>query len=169
VRASQVGSAPCARGSGHASRRGPQLRELHLRHADARRLRRLLDAGRRELVGALRETADIPMIHVSGWYDRTRRGHRQFRGAVQDQALARTSARRSVAARSEPDSSAGDVEFGPDAAMPEFATSFHVRWFDHFLKGSRTASRRSRRSGCSSWVRGTATRKATASIMAAHG
>ena len=32
----------------------------------------------------------------------------------------------------------GDVDFGPDAAIPDFGTDFQLRWFDHFLKGQDT-------------------------------
>src|SRR5207249_12069759 len=32
-------------------------------------------------------------------------------------------------------SSAGDVEFGPEAAISKFSTEFHLDWFDHYLKG----------------------------------
>jgi hypothetical protein len=34
---------------------------------------------------------------------------------------------------------AGDVEFGPDAAIKDFDTQFQLRWFDTFLKGVKTA------------------------------
>ena len=37
---------------------------------------------------------------------------------------------------------AGDVDFDPDAAIKDFATLFHLRWFDHFLKGEATGAER---------------------------
>jgi hypothetical protein len=30
---------------------------------------------------------------------------------------------------------AGDVDFGPAAGIKDFDTDFHLRWFDHNLKG----------------------------------
>src|SRR5262249_25269906 len=38
-------------------------------------------------------------------------------------------------------SSAGDVEFGPEAAITNFANDFHLQWFDHYLKGKTTKVR----------------------------
>jgi len=33
------------------------------------------------------------------------------------------------------DSTAGDLDLGRDAAFTDFPNAFHLRWFDHFLKG----------------------------------
>ena len=35
---------------------------------------------------------------------------------------------------------AGDVDFGTDAAIKDFDTNFHLRWFDYYLKGLQTPS-----------------------------
>jgi hypothetical protein len=81
-------------------------------------------------------TADVPMLHVGGWYDIFLRGtlmnveglSRGRRGPVR--ALigpwVHGGNARSVA---------GEVEFGADAAIRDFDTEFHLRWFDHWLKG----------------------------------
>jgi putative CocE/NonD family hydrolase len=80
-------------------------------------------------------TADIPMLHISGWYDSYPAGT-----VLNYQGLAKL--------KSSPvrllmgpwlhsrntQSYAGDVEFGPSASIEDFATTFHLRWFDHFLK-----------------------------------
>ena len=86
------------------------------------------------------QTADVPMIHIGGWYDVFTRGTvdnyvglaRLKKGPVR---LLMGPWTHGGNARS----FAGDVEFGTDAAIPDFATGFHLRWFDHFLKGKRTA------------------------------
>ncbi|MGI9628776.1 MAG: CocE/NonD family hydrolase, partial [Longimicrobiales bacterium] len=81
------------------------------------------------------DTADIPMMHVGGWYDIF------LRGTIQNyRELSRLKASpvrllvgpwtHSGNARSY----AGDVDFGPEAAITDFGTSWHLEWFDHFLK-----------------------------------
>ncbi len=82
------------------------------------------------------ETADIPMIHVSGWYDS------YTAGAIANY-LALTKIKKAPMRLlvgpwthgGNTQSHAGDVEFGPDAAIADFPTTFHLRWFDHVLKG----------------------------------
>jgi putative CocE/NonD family hydrolase len=85
-------------------------------------------------------TADVPMMHVTGWYD-------SYCGGTIKNALGL--AKRLAApvhllvgpwthggnARSH----AGEVEFGPEAALADFHRGFHLRWFDRFLKGKKTA------------------------------
>jgi hypothetical protein len=83
------------------------------------------------------ETADIPMIHVSGWYDS------YTAGAIANYAGLSKVKRAPMRLMVGPwthggnaQSHAGNVEFGPDAAIADFATLFHLRWFDHYLKGA---------------------------------
>jgi putative CocE/NonD family hydrolase len=83
------------------------------------------------------ETADIPMLHVSGWYDAYTAGAiNNFVGL----SRAKTSPVRLLVGPwlhgRNTQSNAGDVEFGSDAAIRDFSEAFHVRWFDHFLKGT---------------------------------
>ncbi len=84
-------------------------------------------------------TADVPQLHIGGWYDIFLRGTignyenlarlkggpvRLLVGPWTHSGNARTYA--------------GDVDFGPEAALTDFADDFHIRWFDHFLKGRST-------------------------------
>jgi putative CocE/NonD family hydrolase len=81
------------------------------------------------------QTADIPMLLISGWYD-------SYAGGTVDNYNA-------LSARLESPvhllmgpwthsgntrSYAGDVEFGADAEIADFHHEFHLRWFDRFLK-----------------------------------
>ncbi len=82
------------------------------------------------------QTSDIPMLHIGGWYDiyvRTtidnfvelgRRKHSPIRMLIGPWTHGGNGR-----------SFAGDVEFGPEAAAPGWSNGFHLRWFDHFLKG----------------------------------
>jgi putative CocE/NonD family hydrolase len=86
------------------------------------------------------ETADIPMIHISGWYDS------YAAGAVHNFAALskiKKSPQRLIIGPwlhgGNSSTSAGDVEFGPEAALVDFHGAFHLRWFDHFLKGHATS------------------------------
>ena len=84
-------------------------------------------------------TADIPMLHVGGWYD-TYAGStfKNYAGL----AKAKQSPIRLLVGPwvhgGNARSSAGDVEFGPEAAINDFAREFHLRWFDHYLKDAPT-------------------------------
>jgi len=82
------------------------------------------------------ETSDIPMLHVSGWYDSYTAG---AIGNFVGLSKIKTSPVRLlvgpwVHARNT-QSHSGDVEFGPGAAIADFNEGLHLRWFDHFLKG----------------------------------
>ncbi|MBW1695900.1 MAG: CocE/NonD family hydrolase [Deltaproteobacteria bacterium] len=76
------------------------------------------------------------MIHISGWYDA------YCASAIQNyRALSRLK-KSSIQLlmgpwlHGESDKTyAGDVEFGPEAAISGFFDAWHLRWFDHFLKG----------------------------------
>jgi uncharacterized protein len=81
------------------------------------------------------ETADIPMMHITGWYD-------SYTGGTIANYLGLSKVKKSpmrllvgpwLHSRNT-QSSAGEVEFGPDAAIPDFNEGMHLRWFDHFLK-----------------------------------
>ncbi len=87
------------------------------------------------------QTADVPMLHVGGWYD-------PYTGTTAQNyaALSRMKASpmhmimgpwtHGANARSY----AGDVEFGPDGAIADFGREFHLRWFDRHLKGVSNAA-----------------------------
>jgi putative CocE/NonD family hydrolase len=82
------------------------------------------------------ETADIPMIHITGWFDSyTAGGINNYIGLSR---LKKSPVRLLVGPwlhGKNAQSHAGDVEFGPESAIVDFDTTFHLRWFDHFLKG----------------------------------
>lgn len=82
------------------------------------------------------QTADVPMLHLGGWYDIF------LRGTVDNYTGLRAAKRRPVRMTIGPwvhggngRTWAGDVDFGPQAAIAGFDTTFHLRWFDHFIKG----------------------------------
>jgi putative CocE/NonD family hydrolase len=87
------------------------------------------------------QTADIPMLHIGGWYDiwlRTTADNyvnlarmkkspiRMMIGPWNHGGNGRTST--------------GEVEFGSESAIREFDTEFQLRWFDHHLKGRQTGA-----------------------------
>ena len=84
-------------------------------------------------------TADVPMLHVAGWYD-------PYCGSMFENFLglsaAGTAPQRLLVGPwthgGNTRSYAGDVDFGPDAALPDFASELHRQWFDRHLKGRAT-------------------------------
>ena len=81
------------------------------------------------------QTADIPMLLVSGWYDSYAGGtvhnyNELSRRLESDVHLLMGPWTHGGNTRSY----AGHVEFGRDAAIPDFYDHFHLRWFDHYLK-----------------------------------
>ncbi len=88
---------------------------------------------------AFAETADIPMLLITGWYDSYTMG--TIANYVGLSATKKSPVRLLVGPWTHGASTvshAGDLEFGPGAAIDDFATGFHLRWFDHFLKGRPT-------------------------------
>ncbi|MBI4540833.1 MAG: CocE/NonD family hydrolase [Gemmatimonadetes bacterium] len=91
------------------------------------------------------QTADIPMLHAGGWYDiftggtirnyveLSRRKKSPIRLLMGPWIHGSTTVTRTYA---------GDVDFGVESAIPDFETYFHLRWFDHFLKGEKTGVER---------------------------
>ncbi len=85
------------------------------------------------------QTADVPMLHISGWYDI------YLRGTIENydklSALKKSPMRLLIGPwthHGDTFSYAGDVDFGPLAAITDFDTDFHLRWFDFYLKGIQT-------------------------------
>ncbi|MBI4521731.1 MAG: CocE/NonD family hydrolase [Gemmatimonadetes bacterium] len=85
------------------------------------------------------KTADIPMIHISGWYD-------TYAGGTIDNYVGLSKRKRSPrnllmgpwTHGGNGRSFAGSVDFGPEATLPGWPGEFHLRWFDHYLKGKAT-------------------------------
>jgi putative CocE/NonD family hydrolase len=87
------------------------------------------------------QTADVPMMHVGGWYDI------YLRGTIENwrrlAALKKSPMRLVIGPWTHHGNTAtyaGDVDFGTDAAIKDFDTNFHLRWFDYYLKGVQTPS-----------------------------
>lgn len=85
------------------------------------------------------QTADVPMMHVGGWYDI------YLRGTIENwrrlAALKKSPMRLVIGPWTHHGNTAtyaGDVDFGTDAAIKDFDTNFHLRWFDYYLKGVQT-------------------------------
>lgn len=84
-----------------------------------------------------RRTADIPMLHVAGWYD-------PYAGSMFENYLGLSGLKRSPIQMligpwthgANTRSYAGDVEFGRSAAIANFHSELHLQWFDRHLKGT---------------------------------
>ncbi|MEO8681108.1 MAG: CocE/NonD family hydrolase, partial [Vicinamibacterales bacterium] len=89
------------------------------------------------------QTSDIPMMHLTGWYDSYTTGSILN---FQNLSEIKTSPMKLIVGPwvhgGNTRSAAGDVEFGSAAAMSDFDSAFHLRWFDHFLKGRDTGADR---------------------------
>ena len=85
------------------------------------------------------QTADVPMLHIGGWYDIYLRGTiENFQKLGQ---MKKSPMRLLIGPwthHGDMFDYAGDVAFGPDAALLDFDTGFHLRWFDFYLKGIQT-------------------------------
>lgn len=82
------------------------------------------------------QTSDIPMLHLTGWYDAYTMG--TINNYLGLSKIKKSPGRLIVGPwthGANTRSFSGDVEFGPQAAIPDFPTEFHLRWFDRFLKG----------------------------------
>jgi len=90
-----------------------------------------------------RQTSDIPMIHISGWYD-------AYCETALTNYLGLSRIKKSPVRLlmgpwlhgTTTKTWAGDVEFGAEAAIPDFYAEWHLRWFDHFLKGKKNGVER---------------------------
>ena len=89
------------------------------------------------------QTSDIPMLHLTGWYDSYTSGSILN---FQNLSKLKKSPIKLIVGPwvhgGNTRSNSGDVEFGPDAAIADFNEGFHLRWFDHFLKGKDTGADR---------------------------
>lgn len=87
------------------------------------------------------QTADVPMMHVGGWYDI------YLRGTIENwkklSGLKKSPERLVIGPwthHGNKESFAGDVDFGSSAGLSDFDSDFHLRWFDYTLKGMKTAA-----------------------------
>lgn len=83
------------------------------------------------------QTADVPMMLLSGWYD-------SYGGGTIDNynglaPLLKSPLRLVMGPWTHSGNTrswSGDVEFGPNAAIEDFHHEFHLRWFDRHLKST---------------------------------
>ncbi len=81
------------------------------------------------------QTADIPMLLLSGWYDSYAGGTIQNYLALSKRLDSPVQLIMGPWTHSgNTRSYAGNVEFGSDSAIDDFHHEFHLRWFDHYLK-----------------------------------
>lgn len=85
------------------------------------------------------QTSDIPMLHLTGWYDSYTSG--SILNFANLSNIKKSPMKLIVGPwvhGGNTRSNAGDIEFGPDAAIADFPREFHLRWFDRVLKGRDT-------------------------------
>ena len=83
------------------------------------------------------QTSDIPMMQVGGWFDIFLAG--TFKNFSALRTLKKSPQYVMVGPWKHGGNNlpyAGDVSFGDSAAIQDFLTDFHVKWFDHQLKGA---------------------------------
>ena len=84
------------------------------------------------------QTSDIPMLHIGGWYDIFLRGTIENFQRLSE--LKKSPMYLLVGPwnhHGNARSFTGEVDFGPEAALPGFETDFFLRWFDRFLRDAR--------------------------------
>lgn len=87
-----------------------------------------------------KQTADVPMLHIGGWYDIYLRG--TIENWQQLSKFKKSPERLLIGPwthHGDIHSYAGDVDFGPAAAITDFDVGFHERWFDYYLKDMTTS------------------------------
>ena len=85
------------------------------------------------------QSADAAMLHVGGWYDIFLRG--TIENFVALSRLKRSPVQLLIGPWTHSGNTrtyAGDVDFGPAAAINDFHLDFHRHWFDSYLKGEPT-------------------------------
>jgi uncharacterized protein len=81
------------------------------------------------------QTMDIPMVHVGGWYDIFLRGTiNNYLALSQKQKSPKWLIIGPWTHGGNHKTFAGEVDFGPDAAITDFHQNFQTRWFDYLLK-----------------------------------
>ena len=84
------------------------------------------------------QTADVPMVHVGGWYDIFLRGTIQNYVALNERhSTPKWLVIGPWTHGGNHKTFAGDVDFGLNSAIPDFRTGYQADWFDYLLKDSR--------------------------------
>lgn len=81
-------------------------------------------------------TADVPMVHIGGWYDIFLRG--TIQNYLQLDSLQSTPKWLIIGPWTHSGngrSYAGDVDFGEAAAIPDFQVQYQGMWFDYMMRG----------------------------------
>ena len=89
------------------------------------------------------QTADIPMLHVGGWFDIFLAG--TFKNFAELRKIKKAPQSVMVGPWKHGGNNlpyAGDVAFGDSASVMDFLTDFHMRYFDHHLKGKASGAER---------------------------
>jgi putative CocE/NonD family hydrolase len=82
------------------------------------------------------QTADVPMVHIGGWYDIFLRGTiENFMTLDSLQSSPKWLILGPWTHSGNSRTYAGDVDFGPSAAIPGFESTYQGLWFDYILKG----------------------------------
>ena len=85
------------------------------------------------------QTADVPMVHIGGWYDIFLRGTiDNYLELSKRQTAPKWLVIGPWTHSGNERTYAGDVDFGPTAAIPDFHSGYQIRWFDYLLKGKRS-------------------------------
>ena len=85
------------------------------------------------------QTADVPMVHVGGWYDIFLRG--TIRNFMVLDSLQESPKWLIIGPWTHSGNSrtySGDVDFGPAAAIPDFRSEYQAVWFDYLLKDKKS-------------------------------
>ncbi len=86
------------------------------------------------------ETADVPMVHIGGWYDIFLRGTIQnFQELKKIQKSPKWLVIGPWTHSGNQRTYAGDADFGPISAITDFQTQYQVLWFDYLLKNKKDA------------------------------
>ena len=85
------------------------------------------------------QTADVPMVHIGGWYDIFLRGTiRNFQVLDSLQETPKWLIIGPWTHSGNGRTYAGDVDFGTAAAIPDFRVGYQGLWFDYLLKGTKS-------------------------------
>ncbi|MCB0668863.1 MAG: CocE/NonD family hydrolase [Saprospiraceae bacterium] len=83
------------------------------------------------------QTADVPMVHVGGWYDIFLRG--TIRNYLELSKIQQTPKWLIIGPWTHSGNTrtySGDVDFGVSSAIPDFHEAFQLKWFNYLLKDS---------------------------------
>ena len=83
------------------------------------------------------QTADVPMVHIGGWYDIFLRG--TIKNYVELSRIQKSAKWLIIGPWTHSGNTrtyAGDVDFGAESAIPDFHEDYQIKWFNYLLKDS---------------------------------